>query len=566
MELDKLIVPLIADITKFKSELDKAKGIAQTTTGSIASTLSSTGKKMMGVGGVLTAAVSAPILALGGVAIDAASDLNESMSKAQVVFGDSSKAIQDFATESATNLGISKQAALEATGTFGNLFTSMGMSQSVSADLSMDVVGLSSDLASFNNLDPTEVLEKLRSGLTGETEPLKSLGINLNQAMIEAKATEMGFKKVNGTFDAASITQARYALILEQTKNAQGDFARTSDGLANQTRIAKAKFEDLKGTLGQKLLPVVNRLMTGIIPLIDKITDLSPATMSWVVGIGAAIAIIPILITTIGGIISGVGAIIGFFSSSAVIAFLPVIGIIAAVIAVGAFLYVAWKNNFLGIQDITAKVITAVSGFWTGTLLPAFQKVGNFLQNYIFPLFTAIGEFIGAVFNLAFTVLAGIFENILLPAIKSIFSWLSEKLQPVFEAIGKLINEKLKPAFDGLCKGVQAVTDFIGRMTDAIKNIKLPKWLTPGSPFPLTIAMQGLGKAIRDVNKTALEEFSSNLNIKGNLSTSLSSVSSNQKSNAIDYDKLADSLYKALTRNNDEQARKLVQAANQFAG
>jgi len=553
--IGSLSVDLIANITKFKSELDKATTIADTSTKDIGTKLSSVGSSMVKTGGVLTGALSVPLIAFGSVAVDAASDLSESMSKANVVFGDSAQAIDQFAANSAQSLGISKQAAYEATGTFGNLFTSIGLTQDASADLSMDVVSLSSDLASFNNLDPTEVLEKLRSGLTGETEPLKALGININQAMIEAKAMEMGLADLDGNLSTAAITQARYALILEQSKNAQGDFARTSDGLANKTRINKAAFENVKTALGDKLLPVITQASSLFLPLLDRFSKLSPATMGWIVGIGAVIAILPILITTIGGVISGVGAIITFFSTASVAAFLPVLGIIAAVIAVAALLYLAWKNNFLGIQGITSTVITAVSGFWTGTLLPAFKAVGNFIQTYIFPVFKALGEFIGAVFTLAFRVLAGVFQNVLVPAFKAIFSWLGEKLQPVFEAIGKFVNDKLKPAFDGLGNGIQKVVDFIKSLTSAIKNIKLPKWLTPGSPFPLTIAMIGLGESIQDVNKNALSEFSTKLNVKGNLNSLVPSVSSTQSKTDFDYDRL-DKIYQ---KNNEQLVKRFVQ-------
>jgi len=553
--IGSLSVDLIANITKFKSELDKAKTIADTSTKDIGTTLSSVGSNMVKTGGILTGALSVPLIAFGSVAVDAASDLSESMSKANVVFGDSAQAIDQFASNSAQSLGISKQAAYEATGTFGNLFTSMGLTQDASADLSMDVVSLSSDLASFNNLDPTEVLEKLRSGLTGETEPLKALGININQAMIEAKAMEMGLADLDGSLSTAAITQARYALILEQSKNAQGDFARTSDGLANKTRINKAAFENVKTALGDKLLPVITQASSLFLPLLDRFSKLSPATMGWIVGIGAVIAILPILITTIGGVISGVGAIITFFGTATAAAFLPVLGIIAAVIAVAALLYLAWKNNFLGIQGITSTVITAVSGFWTGTLLPAFKAVGNFIQTYIFPVFKALGEFIGAVFTLYFRVLAGVFQNVLVPAFKAIFSWLGEKLQPVFEAIGKFVNDKLKPAFDGLGSGIQKVVDFIKSLTSAIKNIKLPKWLTPGSPFPLTIAMIGLGESIQDVNKNALSEFSTKLNVKGNLNSLVPSVSSTQSKTDFDYDRL-DKIYQ---KNNEQLVRGFAQ-------
>lgn len=151
--------------------------------------------------------------------------------------------------------------------------------------------------------------------------------------------------------------------------------------------------------------------------------------------------------------------------------------------------------------------------------------------------------------------MAGVFQNVLVPAFKAIFSWLGEKLQPVFEAIGKFVNDKLKPAFDGLGNGIQKVVDFIKSLTSAIKNIKLPKWLTPGSPFPLTIAMIGLGESIQDVNKNALSEFSTKLNVKGNLNSLVPSVSSTQSKTDFDYDRL-DKIYQ---KNNEQLVKRFVQ-------
>lgn len=190
-----------------------------------------------------------------GGSLNAASDLGESLSKMQTVFGSSAGVIEKWSQTTATSMGISKQAALEITGTYGNLFTAMGMGQKPAADMSMSLVQLAGDLASFNNLDPTEVLDKLRAGLVGEAEPLRALGVNMNAAVVEAKALEMGLPKLAGKFTDASLITARYAIIMDQTKTAQGDFSRTAEGAANRTRILNAQMADLSAEIGTKLLP-----------------------------------------------------------------------------------------------------------------------------------------------------------------------------------------------------------------------------------------------------------------------------------------------------------------------
>jgi hypothetical protein len=202
--------------------------------------------------------------------VTAASDLNETVNKVSVVFGKQSESILKWGENAATSLGMSTNEALAAAGTYGNLFRSMGMTEKSSVDMSKGLVGLAADLGSFNNMASTDVLEKLRAGLTGETEPLKSLGVNISAAAVEARAMKMGLLGVTGELTASAKAQATYSLILEQTKLAQGDFINTSDGLANSQKIVAAQFENLKATLGKALLPIVNKVMNAISKLFSN--------------------------------------------------------------------------------------------------------------------------------------------------------------------------------------------------------------------------------------------------------------------------------------------------------
>lgn len=208
--------------------------------------------------GVITQGITAAVGAMGGL-VTSASDLNEQLSRTGAVFGEAAGAVTDFATTTAQSLGITRTEALEAAGSFGTLFTAAGLSREAAAGMSTDLVRLAADLASFNNISPTEALDKLRSGLVGEAEPLRSVGVLLNEAGVKAKAMELGLGAVGRELTEAEKVQARYALILDQTQTAQGDFARTSTSLANAQRIIRASFADMGTELGQVLLPVVAR-------------------------------------------------------------------------------------------------------------------------------------------------------------------------------------------------------------------------------------------------------------------------------------------------------------------
>lgn len=207
----------------------------------------------------------------------AASNLSESIAKSNTVFGKNAQAIQDWSRTTATALGVSRQAALEAAGTYGNLFRAFGISEQESAKMSTALVTLAADLASFNNVPIEDALMALRSGLSGETEPLKRFGIALNETRLKEQALADGLiKTTKGTLPQAIKTQAAYSLIMKDSALAQGDVARTAGGLANQLKFLKAGLDDAKAGFGEALLPIVLNVVTAfnrdLLPAVQNTT------------------------------------------------------------------------------------------------------------------------------------------------------------------------------------------------------------------------------------------------------------------------------------------------------
>ena len=262
-----LVVRIVGDASKFKNA-----------TGQVEVGLKGLTRKLGGLTAALGGAFAADqVLKFGADAVGAASDLNESISKTQVVFGKSADEILAWSDTTATALGQSKADALAAAGTFGNFFNTIGVGQSDAAAMSQNLTTLASDLASFNNADPSEVVEALGSALRGEAEPMSRFGVLMNEATLKEEALAQGL--ISTTKQALTPQQksmAAYSLILKQTKTAQGDFARTSDGLANKQRILGAKFEDVKAKIGNALLPVVSRLVgflsDNLLPAFERIS------------------------------------------------------------------------------------------------------------------------------------------------------------------------------------------------------------------------------------------------------------------------------------------------------
>lgn len=196
--------------------------------------------------------------------IRAASDLQEVQNVVDVTFGEGSAIIDDFAKSAATSFGLSEKNAKQFTGTMGAMLNSMGLTDEAVLDMSTSLTGLAGDMASFYNLDPEEAFSKLRSGLSGETEPLKQLGINMSVANLEAYALSKGINKTYKSMTQAEQATLRYQYIMEATASAQGDFERTSEGFANQQRILQLNMENLSATVGGLVLPAVTDLLTGL--------------------------------------------------------------------------------------------------------------------------------------------------------------------------------------------------------------------------------------------------------------------------------------------------------------
>lgn len=410
-------------ITGDARDAQKAFRDVEGSTDSLQTKLQSVGTKMMSTGLKMTAGITAPLALLGKVAFDAASDLSESMNKVDVVFADSAANIQKWSEKAATAFGMSRQKALEAAGTFGNLFRALGVATPDAAKMSKELVKLSADLASFNNADPEEVLLALRSGLVGEAEPLRKFGVSLSEARVAAKAMQMGLADADGTLSDAAKTQARYAIILEDTALAQGDFARTSDGAANKQRILKAQFQDTAAELGQALIPIMQTLMGIVQKVAEWFGNLSPQMQKVVVIVGIAAAAIGPLVTVFGALATVIGAVS-----------LPVLAIgaaIAALVAAAVLLYLKWDEVWSWMRDHPA--IAAILILLTSVItVPIIALVGFFklMEGKWDEVWSAMQTALGIAWGVIQPILAAMDAAVY--GIAAVVKWLGENAGTAF--------------------------------------------------------------------------------------------------------------------------------------
>jgi len=267
----KRVQPLPGEISKIARETAAAEAATQKLGSTGATAVSNITRQVAGL-----VAAYAGVNFLRG-AISDASDLAESTSKAENVFKSATQTVKEFAETSAEGFGIAKKDALEMGSTFGNLLTSMGLTRQASADMSVSLLKLAADFASFNNVSIDDALQSIRSGLVGEFESLRRFGVTLNADAIALKAVELGLAQNVRQVSAAAKIQATYNLIMEQSKNAQGDFARTADGLANSQRILTAEWSQAKATIGEGLLPTFLEIIQVAKELIPQAVELGQA-------------------------------------------------------------------------------------------------------------------------------------------------------------------------------------------------------------------------------------------------------------------------------------------------
>ncbi|MCD2345821.1 phage tail protein [Clostridium guangxiense] len=187
---------------------------------------------------------------------ESASDLNEAQNVVEQTFGKSAKSIETWTTTTEKSAGISQTASMQWSGFMGAMLKSSGVSESASASMSKNLVQLTGDMSSFYNVSTSDMWEKIRSGISGETEPLKEIGINMSVANLQAYALAEGIKKPYAQMSQGEQTQLRYNYLMSVTKDAQGDFGRTlGTSFANQMRVAQMNLADLGRSVGTMLLP-----------------------------------------------------------------------------------------------------------------------------------------------------------------------------------------------------------------------------------------------------------------------------------------------------------------------
>lgn len=226
--------------------------------------------------------------------IDYASDLAEVQNVVDVTFGSATEAINSWSKECLAAYGMNEVSAKRYAGTLGAMLKSSGLAGDAIVDMSKDMVGLAGDMASFYNLDLETAFEKIRSGISGETEPLKQLGINMSVANLEAYALSQGITTAYNEMSQAEQVMLRYNYLMSTTADAQGDFARTQDSYANQTRLLSESWLEFTGVMAEQLLPVLTTIVSWLNNIVAFLTENADMVSAVLVGLATTVGILAV--------------------------------------------------------------------------------------------------------------------------------------------------------------------------------------------------------------------------------------------------------------------------------
>ena len=304
--------------------------------------------------------------------VDYASDLAEVQNVVDVTFGSSAAVIDDWSKTCLKAYGMNEVSAKKYAGTLGAMMKSSGITGDAVTQMSQDMVGLAGDMASFYNLDLETAFTKIRSGISGETEPLKQLGINMSVANLEAYALSQGIETAYSEMSQAEQVMLRYNYLMSSTADAQGDFARTQDSWANQTRLLSESWTQFKGELATQLLPVLTAVATALNDIVQVLVNNADTVGAVLVGLATTVGIL-----AAAWAIHAAAQWLAVAANQALVASLltnPLTGIAVLIGAVIAVIY-KWVQSLGGLQNAWELVKLYLISRWNTVKLAFFTGV-----------------------------------------------------------------------------------------------------------------------------------------------------------------------------------------------
>ena len=543
-----------ASLNKMEQELSELKGAENfsemsTKMADVGQKMQNMGQNLANVGSRMTTSITLPLAAAGAAAVKFASDTDEAKNKVEVVFGSMADSVKQFAENALEAYGLAEGSALTMASTFGAMASSMGLSEQASASMSTQLTALAADMASFYNVSTDVAQTSLQGVFTGETEALKKFGIVMTQTNLEEFAKGLG--KVYSQASESEKVMIRYAYVMNATKDAQGDFARTSDGAANSFRVFQESLKELAAAFGEQLLPIITPIVQAITKFIQMISKLPAPIQKIIVILGLIVAAIGPVLLIVGKFMMSIGAIItqAPIIAAAFATIIPVVKALAASFieltiaaapwillgaAIGAVAYLI-VHNWDSISEAASNMARSVKA--------AFEELKREINNVRQIVGDRINDIIDYFKELPSKIVAAIkeaaarvkeeFQNMIANAKQSgkhfvdgFVDGIKQRLEKVAEVAKKIANtikdflgfsrpdkgplheyEEWMPHFmQGLAKGIKSNIGLVkGAVNDVAKSMSLP--LDANATMNLAYATAGADSAMPMMGGTSMNVY-----------------------------------------------------------
>lgn len=468
------------------------------------------GQSLTSVGQKMTMGITLPLAAAGAAAVKLASDTEEAASKTDVVFGIMSAQVKQFADDALNSYGLAEGTALQMASTFGAMATSLGLSQQQAASMSTELTALAADMASFYNVSTDVAQTSLQGIFTGETEALKKFGIVMTQTNLEEFASRQG--KAYSKMSEGEKVLTRYAYVMEATKDAQGDFARTSEGTANSLRVFQESLKELGAAFGEQLLPIITPVVQALTGLIQKFASLPAPIQKFITVLLLIVAAVGPVLLIIGSLMSSLGAIItqGPIIAAAFVGMIPAIKALAAsfmeltaaaapwlllaaaIVGVGYLIYSNWDSISAAAQSMA----DSISNAWNSliSLNDSLKSSVNDFASNIVSAFASLPEKVVNALRETVRAIKEEFQRMIDNAKKSGADFVNGFIDGIKSKVQGLINQVKKIA--------ETIEEYLGFSTP--EKGPLHKYNTWMPDF-----LNGLAKGIRQNENVVISAMNS---------------------------------------------------------
>jgi phage-related protein len=394
--------------------------------------------------------------------VTAASNLEESLNAVAVSYGAASASVAKLGEDAASRLGVTQSAFNQAAVRFSAFAEKVvGEGGDVTGFVD-DITTRAADFASVFNIDVSEALQVFQSGLAGEAEPLKRFGINLLQSEVQAYALREGLIAVGEQMTEDQKMVARYGLLMESTAKTAGDFANTSDGLANSQRILTATFQDMQATVGSALLPVLASLAQSLIPIVEELAPM----------LSEVFEELQPTITELAGTIP-----------TLLRAFMPLLPVIGQLAALFADVLIAVMPVFVKLMESLIPIVMMVVDALLPIIemaLPIFVRLLELAMAILLPIIEGVLPIFITLFEILAPVILEVIEA-LLPLIEELlplFMLGIELMLPVLQLFADMLAVALPAAFDlfqslGLVPSLEATETWAEGLGQVVGGIRL---------------------------------------------------------------------------------------------